>query len=140
MLRPGWPQKGAVSQDSGSATSSGSSGGSSAKSDKDKSTKPLRCVCVYVSLSLCVCVLVCVFLFLCVCVRDIIVVHYIIVCMYMCVRECVLEYNLFLSRSSSGGQKRGEREREKGFAGVKPKRSSSRELSKEREAAIRVSV
>ena len=97
-------------------------------------------------LSLCVCVLVCVFLFLCVCirvcVRDIIVVHYIIVCMYMymCVRECVLEYNLFLSRSSSGGQKRGEREREKGFAGVKPKRSSSRELSKEREAAIRVSV
>ena len=48
-------------------------------------------------------------------------------------------------RSSSGGQKRGERgergEREKGMGGgrgLPSKRSSSREMSKERESAIRV--
>ena len=48
--------------------------------------------------------------------------------------------------SSGGGQKRGERgergEREKGMGGGRgpaAKRSSTREMSKEREAAIRVS-
>ena len=52
-------------------------------------------------------------------------------------------YATYCRSSSGGGQKRGERgEREKGMGGGRgpaAKRGSTREMSKEREAAIRVS-